>query len=71
MSRTLAHSTRPAANINAYLEDVGLLNEKTKVGPKKLRDGRAKFDKARMLQKKAKLMRSGIRDCSGMRKNKG
>ena len=61
MSRTLAHPTRLAASINAYLEDLGLLDDTTKVGPKKLFAAREKFGKARMAKNKSDLMESGIR----------
>ena len=61
MSRTLAHPTRLAASINAYLEDLGLLDDTTKFGPKKLFAAREKFGKARMAKNKSELMESGIR----------
>ena len=61
MSRTLAHPTRLAACLNAYLEDLGLLDDTTQVGPKKLFAARETFGKARMAKNKSDLMESGIR----------
>ena len=64
MSRTLAHPNALAANINAYLEDLGILSEANKAGPSKLRDARSKFGKAQMARDKAALVRAGIEGCT-------
>ena len=61
MSCTLAHPNALAANINAYLEDLGILSDANKAGPSKLRDARSKFGKAQMARDKAALVRAGIR----------
>ena len=61
MSRTLGHPNGLAANINAYLEDLGILSDANKAGPSKLRDARSKFGKAQMARDKAALVWAGIR----------